>query len=452
MKFKNSLLMKYLTFILIAIIILPLTLPIVSITTNLLSGGFNESKQNIYQNGTDIEAMWNREAKALSGTSDEFIEKSLLLLQKEYNQASIYWVDETNQTRLKPSNLNIPSTWSAAYTVDFMKKNRGYQADPFTVVAFIGEDQNKGFMVIQVPRSAMQTKEDNIRDTYSYLIVIGILTILASFILLSWIFFYRIRKRLLYLQKAMDSPTESGFPNRLEVGKVDEIGQLEQAFNKMIIELELSRKREQDEEKLRRQLIANLSHDLRTPLTAMQSHLYRMSKENLIATGQKSLEMVDEKIHFLDQLIENLLSYTLLSSRKYPFNPSHTDIVRLIRTSVAMWYPVFENRGFTIDLEIPDQSVHWYIDPGWFERILNNLFQNINRHASAGKYVGIHFFIKETHSYLQISDHGTGIDGVSEEKGAGIGLSIVDLMVKEMELDLNIKSNENGTSIFIYSH
>ena len=63
----------------------------------------------------------------------------------------------------------------------------------------------------------------------------------------------------------------------------------------MVQELETSRKREMEEEELRKELIANLSHDLRTPLTTIRAHAYRLKKEPLSTKGQESLDFIDEK-------------------------------------------------------------------------------------------------------------------------------------------------------------
>lgn len=68
------------------------------------------------------------------------------------------------------------------------------------------------------------------------------------------------------MQEVMATPEANGIPTTIEVSKQDEIGRLEHSFNRMVQELEMSRIREMEEEELRKELIANLSHDLRTPL------------------------------------------------------------------------------------------------------------------------------------------------------------------------------------------
>lgn len=65
--------------------------------------------------------------------------------------------------------------------------------------------------------------------------------------------------------------------------------------------------------------------------------------------------------------------------------PVSTDIARLVRAAVAAWYPVFEEQDIQIDAELPaDHTFYWDADPKWLTRVLDNLFQNIIRHAAEG--------------------------------------------------------------------
>jgi signal transduction histidine kinase len=446
MKLKNSLLNQYLLIILFAIMIVPISfLAITILFFNYLP---NDAEPNKYQNGTDLEQMWHEEAQSLAGASDDQINEKLREIKNEYTEASMFWVDETGQTMEKlPDTLSVPTSWSPSFTVDYMKKNRGLKVDPFTVVAIIGKQKEEGFMVMQVPRSAMLSTGQSLQDRYSFAIILMIVAILAIFIFLSWIFFYKIRKRLLRLQQAMSNPAENGIPDSISVEKKDEIGQLEVSFNEMIHQLEISRIREKEEEMLRRQLIANLSHDLRTPLTTIRGHAFSLKTEELSKKGIESLELIDNKIGYLGQLIENLLSYTLLTTGKYPYYPERTDIVRLVKTSFATWYPVFEGAGFQMEVEFPEETFYWEVDPQRMERVLDNFYQNIYRHARNGAYIGVR--IDSPLQQIIIEDHGPGMSGESIEKGAGIGLSIVSLMLKDMGLKWETETGGNGTTIKI---
>ncbi|QTD39421.1 HAMP domain-containing sensor histidine kinase [Sporosarcina sp. Te-1] len=288
-----------------------------------------------------------------------------------------------------------------------------------------------------------------VNQFYFILLLLGF--IIVAFVVMSWLFFLRLRKRLTRLQEVMSfSAATNSFPPPLSVptDRMDEIDQLGSSFNWMIQQLEDSRKREYEEEELRHRLIANLSHDLRTPLTILRGHVTRLHKESMSSEGQHSLTEMNHTITRVGDLMDDLLSYTLLTSGKHPFNPTSTDIGRLVRASVAAWYPVFEEKEMQLDVELPtEETFYWEVDPAWMTRVLDNLFQNVLRHAAEGKYANIIVDVEK--EQFIIADRGPGMDHASDEHGAGIGLSASQYMLKNMKLKADFTSNENGTRVTI---
>lgn len=448
-RFRNSLTSRYLLLIMIAMIFMPMMFPLASIFFWFVNDAVLNNvpaPPSKYDNGTVLEKMWHQEAAKLDGQSPEQINKGLREIRKEYPETSMFWVDADNRVQLElPGGQKIPEQWNAEYTVQFMK--RSVDGDPFTTVAMIGDKKTggQGFMVMQLPRKYI--REANQADNEEFMYVIFMFTMTIMFILISWLFFVRIRKRLVHLRDAMTSPGEDGIPLQVHLKKPDEIGQLEEAYNHMVNQLVKGRQREKEEEELRKSLIANLSHDLRTPLTVIRSHIFSMGNEPLSDGGQESLALMESKIGDLGGLIDNLLSYNLLTSGRAQLNPEPCDVLRLVRESAAAWYPLWEKEGIEADIDVQDEPVIWSIDVLWFKRILDNLFQNVVRHAKSGQYIGI--YTKELPgkgTVLIVSDKGPGMDGGSFNKGAGIGLAVVNFLTKEMGIDVQVQSSAEGTS------
>ncbi|MGO4370247.1 histidine kinase dimerization/phospho-acceptor domain-containing protein [Paenibacillus sp. MCAF20] len=451
MGLKRSLLSRYMLIVLCAVMLLPISLPVVSVIVFLQGGGkiADNKESRLYRDGNQLETMWHDEAARLSGQSPEQVDAALIRKKAEYPESTLFWVDGSGRTKLQlPVNeqLRLPAQWSASYTVQFMKDSVG--REDFTIVAFIGDTRSEGFIVFKVPRVLMQSGAGSASKSILPMYLIVLTIVLAVFLFISVLFFNGIRKRLVRLQAAMSLPANNGIPAPVATNKPDEIGQLEVAFNEMVSKLEASREREANEEGLRRELIARLSHDLRTPLTAIRAHAFGLKQETLSEVGWQSLQLIDRKIEYVSQLIENLLSFTLLESGKYPYRPERIDIVRMARASIAGWYPAFEQQGFDIDINLPDVPVYWHIDPEWMERVLDNYFQNVLRHAQSGRYVALRLS-EEQGGILTIADHGPGMNETSEERGAGIGLAIASLMLEEMGLFSEIASSSEGTIIHI---
>ncbi|OMG00913.1 HAMP domain-containing sensor histidine kinase [Paenibacillus sp. FSL R7-0337] len=285
-----------------------------------------------------------------------------------------------------------------------------------------------------------------------YITLLMFTGIIVAFVVLSWLFFWKLRKRLTRLQEAM-SATPAAADSRpepvlIQKDRMDEIDQLGGSFNRMIRQLEDSRRREQEEAGLRQRLIANMSHDLRTPLTIMRGHVTRLNKEPMSPEGQNSLAEINQTITRTGELMDDLLSYTLLTSGKYPFEPASTDMGRLVRASVAAWYPVFEEHDIQVDVDLPaEETFHWTADPQWMTRVLDNLFQNIIRHAADGKYAFIAVDVQQ--EWILVADRGLGMDHSAYGGGAGIGLSTVEYMLNTMNLKAEFNSSGQGTRVVI---
>ncbi|WP_340020992.1 HAMP domain-containing sensor histidine kinase [Paenibacillus sp. FSL K6-1096] len=459
---SRSLLFRYLLILLAALLFVPVILPLTVTLYSLFSGLSREAppkEYEIYSSVKKLETLWHEEAGRLLDQPPEAVSQRLRVLSETYHLARIFWVDEGGRTQLvtEPSGplllsggeaaAAIPARWTASQAVAFMKNSA--ELKPLAIVAFIGDraEAGQGFMVMQIPEEIIQIRNSaGIDKWYTIVMMVFLLTFMVS----SWLFFIMIRKRLLRLQTAMSFTGDEGLPQAVPPGKPDEIGRLEEAFNTMVTELKASRAREAEEEELRRRLVADLSHDLRTPLTVIRSHLHVLGKEELSERGQSSLELMDQRIENLGTLIENLLSYNLLNSGRITLNLERKDVLRLVRESAAAWYPVWEKEGYRIEIDLEAAPLYWEVDESWFRRVLDNLFQNILRHARSGLYVGIGTEIRDGRRVIIISDHGGGLGQPSGSAGAGLGLSIVDLLVKRMELEWSMENTGQGTEVMIW--
>lgn len=299
-------------------------------------------------------------------------------------------------------------------------------------------------------------KEEMNRDTFynryssqinmaSLIILIGIFII---FMAVSYIFFNSIRKRLVRLETVMALPEDKTTLKPISISKKDEIGNLEKQFNQMVEQLTESRKKEQNEEKVRQELIANLSHDLRTPLTSLRGQVYSLKKNHSDIEREETIESIDNKISYMGDLIENLLSYTLLSSEKYPYTPERLELVRLVRRYFADWYDTLEAKNFEIYISLPEEPVYGRIDENLLRRMMDNVIQNVIRHASEGKYISLELLPGRNQHTLKIMDKGPGFeDADKNSEGSGLGLSILSMITKMMNIEWKIDTRDTGTII-----
>lgn len=395
----------------------------------------------------EITRMWRQEAVKLGGAGRDRIQERLSELNAEYPDAEMFWVDQTGTTNAVTNRPeDIPERWTYMDALAF--RTQDYVHERFAITSLIGDDPKQGFMVMRLPESHILSAEMSLSG--NKLLVLLFFIICLTFFMLSWLFFVRLRRRLVMLQSAMTVNDTRQIPDEVVISKDDEIGELEGAFNRMVRQLKDSRNREREEEELRKQFISNISHDLRTPLTVIRQHAHTVRKDPASSQGQASLSVIEHKLDEVGELMDNLLSYTLLSAGKYLLRLQTIDIVEEVRNRVADWYPVFEDKGFDVHVELPELPLTWVADPLWFNRILDNVFQNVVRHAGSGRYIGIQIVVVDGQRMLVVKDKGPGTSGESPEKGAGIGLSIVSMMAKEMGMNWKLKSNANGSQFYIW--
>lgn len=457
-RFRNSLLSRFVIIVVIAMVLVPIVLPLTFLASLGISSLLFQSPEESdttalpnYGSGITLEKMWHKEALALHGKSSVDKDQVLHRVHQEYPEATLFWVGSDGTTQLKiPQDADVPSVWSTEEVIAYMKQ--AYDTDPFTTVAIIGggeEATDEGFMVMEMPRKYMHqnpgagNNDGQFYGMYFFMIIFGL------FLLLAYWFFRDIQKRLRWLEAGMTVTGKDGLPKRVTEGRPDEIGKLEQAFNHMVDVLNDSRRKEREEESLRKNLISNLSHDLRTPLTVLGGQLYSFRQEPLSPAGKETLLLMEGKINDLSGLIDHLLSYNLLTTGRYAMKPEALDVLRVVRMSAAAWYPLWEKAGMEVDIELPEDPLIWRIDEQGFRRVLDNLFQNIVRHAGSGGYIGISVQQQGSKTALVIADHGPGISSESPSKGAGLGLQIVDLLLREMGLVRSVESG-NGTRTMIF--
>lgn len=439
---KTSLLRKYLLIIFIALILLPLIVPL----TSMLFMNYVEWIRGLdeYYSSGEIEEVWQSKARILHEDNPVEIQQAFQSFHEKYPESSLFWVNSRGETSFQiPEQQHIPKQWSASDSVGFMKKS--FDGDPYTIVSYMGENERGAFMVFQIPRKYFKPPMHQVREKFEVVFEVVIMSFFAIFIVSSIVFFLKIRKRLLKLQKAMELPQDHSLPSQVQISKQDEIGLLEESFNRMVGALQQSRMKEKEEEQFRRKLIADLSHDLRTPLTTMRAQMDSLKEEVNSEKGYKTITLMDEKINYLAELIENLLSYSLITAKKYPYHPERTDMTRLMRKLVASWYDILDEQGFEVDIMIPEQQLFWNIDENWFQRIIDNVIQNVIRHASDGNFIGV--YMNHEEGTITIVDHGPGFQNAySPNKGAGIGLSIIAVMAKEMDIEWRIESDDTGAT------
>lgn len=211
-----------------------------------------------------------------------------------------------------------------------------------------------------------------------------------------------------------------------------------------------------------KKMLANISHDIRTPLTVVLGYLEIMRLNN---PEDEVLQIVEAKAMQVMELINQFFTLAKLEAGDLNVKITKTNINELCRENVLSFYELLIHRDFTVEISIPEQDIFVQGDKESIDRILFNLLSNAIRYGSDGNYVGV--FLREENNfvYIDIVDAGKGIekDFVNnvfdrlytmedscnrKTQGNGLGLTIARKLARHMGGDILLESEPNIRTVF----
>lgn len=208
-----------------------------------------------------------------------------------------------------------------------------------------------------------------------------------------------------------------------------------------------------------KQLIANLSHDLRTPLTAIRGYLQLMNTENLSDDKRKNLDVAFRYSDELGQLIEHFFEYTYLADATKEMNIQTVNLTNLVIQLLADSVALFEENGIEIEVMEGDM-VYASIDCEMTTRIVQNLIRNTIAHSAGKLTVKIEQDDMARIYFTNPMRRGYQIDASrifdrfytgdqSRHRTTGLGLSIVSLLATQMGGNAKAMSEDGQLTIII---
>ncbi|MDE5413238.1 sensor histidine kinase [Alkalihalobacterium chitinilyticum] len=291
----------------------------------------------------------------------------------------------------------------------------------------------------------------------------GILSFIAAFLLL-------VRKKVAYLKLISDSVNHIangslGLTIKAE-GK-DELTQLAENINFMSKELENKFEHERRLEAAKNELITNVSHDLRTPLTSMIGYLDLLKKGQYEGKKQfdEYVETTYSKSLRLKTLIDELFEYTRLSDLDVKLNLVEVDVTALLEQIVGEYIPIFEREHLSVKKNITDEHVPVLLDIEKFVRVYENLFMNAIKYSIKPSDIRISLEAKGSKAVFKVSNRVdqppvedvnklfgrffTGDKARSENRGTGLGLAISKRIVELHKGSIGVEYKEGWMTFYV---
>ena len=128
--------------------------------------------------------------------------------------------------------------------------------------------------------------------------------------------------------------------------------------------------------------VANISHDLRTPLTVILGHLQLLQKSELTEDQEERVKTVQSKAERMKELVDAFYEYSLITTSKTELKIERCNVLNILTDLITESVPVMEERGITPELQLPEHSVYMETDKVVIERIFQNLITNAIRYTT----------------------------------------------------------------------
>ena len=244
---------------------------------------------------------------------------------------------------------------------------------------------------------------------------------------------------------------------RVPVRTRDEVGALSEAFNHMGDSL-------QQAETLRRDMTADIAHELRNPLSVMQARVEAVI-DGVYPPTPENLEPVLEQTRLLSRLVEDLRTLALADAGQLPLEQTEISLSGLVERTASGYAAQAEASGVDLRLHLAP-GVRVNADPGRIEQVIGNLLANAVRHAPSGTAVDVSLKVGDGRARLEIADRGEGIPAEAlpyvferfyradrsrsrDMGGTGLGLAISRQIVQAHEGTITAANRPEGGAAFI---
>ena len=275
----------------------------------------------------------------------------------------------------------------------------------------------------------------------------------------------RITRPLGDLNRAASQIAQGDYGQRVPVRSDDELGDLAASFNTMAEAVDR-------QERLRRQMAADIAHELRNPLAIVQGDLEAML-DGVRPLSKDAVASVHEETRLLSRLITDLRDLSLAEAGQLPLQREPTDLGELARASVERLVSRALDKGVDLRAEAPEDTEglpEAYVDPDRISQVLGNLVENAIRHTPEGGRIMVSLEPENGGQTVRVTVHDTGA-GVPEDHlpnvferfyradrsrsrsggGSGIGLAVVKQLVEAHDGRVWVQSTSGEGASFDFT-
>jgi signal transduction histidine kinase len=324
-------------------------------------------------------------------------------------------------------------------------------AYPVVVNGYVG-----GVVLLSSPMPEIRkTVSDAMRLTLICLVVSALIAFILVLVLSR-----TMTKPLHEMSEAAKLISNGDFEKRLRISSRDEVGQLAESLNNMAESL-------YEQEQQRRMFIANVSHDLRSPLTSIRGFLQAIQDGTIPPENQsRYLDIVLDETSRLSKLTHDIID--LDKMQELELNKTAFDINELIRKTALMFETVATRKNINVNVSFANDVTTVLADEDKIQRVIYNLLDNAVKFSDNEGRIEIDTTLRDKKVCVSVKDNGRGIKKEDhkhvferffksdasrgeDRKGSGLGLSIVVGFMKAHGETVTLESEEGKGSVFTFT-
>lgn len=237
-----------------------------------------------------------------------------------------------------------------------------------------------------------------------------------------------------------------------------------QTYNTMLNKMEEIQQQKEESENKSHRLIANLSHDLKSPMTSIRGYAELLEQENLTSAEQTHyLSHIHNNITALNSMVELLSEQVKYQYHDYHLQLEEKDMNAFLREICANYYTIFDQHGFVMDIDIAEEPFLMFFDCTNMRRVYSNLLDNILSHNPEPAQVQIRTANSKEAYLVQIKDNGIGIEQTNKDKifepfyqgdlsrthqHSGLGLFVVKQILEKHNASITLEQEPAYKTVF----